>query len=243
MWSIYNQLIAGIPETAKVQDIRRTSRWTLVASEWAIGSAMSFQKENGQSEKFVGTSLKKLASLILSDDLSEASLGLAAINSFYNQEKKIYNTFSEYSLFKEDALKQIHNMKQQKVGMVGHFPYIDRFPELRKFTTVFELAPRLGDLPAERAEDLLPKMETVFITASTLVNKTLPHLLELAQGAQVILVGASCPLSPHLFSAGIEQIGGTYYPLSLTELVEKKTEKQLPLSKLGIPVLAVKDGV
>lgn len=243
MWPIYDQLIAGIPADATVVDPQQTQRWTLVASEFAVGSAMSFQAEIKEPEKFRGTSLRELAGLIKSEDLSMASLGLAAINSFYNQEKMLQNNFSNCVLLEQDALKQIHDLSQQKVGMIGHFPYVDRFPEIRKFTTIFELAPREGDLPAEQAEDLLPEMQTVFITASTLVNKTLPRLLELAENAQVILVGASCPLTPILFSAGIDQIGGTYYQLSLNELLKKKEEKKLPLSKLGRPVLAVKDGV
>ena len=46
------------------------------------------------------------------------------------------------------------------------------------------------------------------MTASTLVNKTLPHLLDLCKNAYTILAGPSCPMCPELLELGIDRIAG-----------------------------------
>ena len=57
-------------------------------------------------------------------------------------------------------------------------------------------------------DELLPRCGTVIITACTLVNKTLPHLLELCRDAYTILVGPSCPMCPELLEHGIDRLAG-----------------------------------
>lgn len=54
-----------------------------------------------------------------------------------------------------------------------------------------------------------PTQDYVFVTAVTLVNKTLPRLLQLSRHAFVTLVGPSTPLTPLLFREGISQLAGT----------------------------------
>ena len=48
----------------------------------------------------------------------------------------------------------------------------------------------------------------MIITGSALINKTLPHLLELSQNALTILTGPSVPLCPELFDFGLDRIAG-----------------------------------
>lgn len=242
MWNIYDKLIELIPDNQVVSDIKQTKRWTLLATETGIGSAMKFEEEAINLAQYIGQDLKEVGRLIKSWNNQEASIGLAAINSFVNQEQQVIKNFSNYYLTEIDALTQMTKLSHQKVGMIGHFPYIDRYPEMKKFITVFELSPRSGDLPSAATEFLLPEMDVVFITASTIINKTLPRLLELSKNAQVILVGSSCPITPILFEEGINQIGGTCYHGKLNDLIEKKETEKLPFSKLGKPILAMKNG-
>jgi len=49
----------------------------------------------------------------------------------------------------------------------------------------------------------------VFITGSTLINKTLPRLLQLSRNAFVTLLGPSTPMAPCLFKYGIDMLAGT----------------------------------
>jgi hypothetical protein len=76
---------------------------------------------------------------------------------------------------------------------------------------------------------MLPDMDYVFITGLTLVNKTLPRLLELSQKARVILVGPSVPLAPQLFDFGVWELAGTLFTnQSLTgDLLKKGEHKEV----------------
>ena len=73
---------------------------------------------------------------------------------------------------------------------------------------ILERSPRPGDYPDSACDWLLPQCDVVIMTASTLVNKTLPHLLELCRDAYTILAGPSCPLCPGLLELGIDRIAG-----------------------------------
>lgn len=55
----------------------------------------------------------------------------------------------------------------------------------------------------------MPRQDVVFITGVTMINKTLPRLLELSKGAFVVLVGPSTPLAPFLFDYGVDVLSGT----------------------------------
>jgi uncharacterized protein (DUF4213/DUF364 family) len=54
----------------------------------------------------------------------------------------------------------------------------------------------------------LPEQDYVFISASTMVNKTLPRLLALSEKAWTVLVGPSATLSPLLFDFGVNDLSG-----------------------------------
>ncbi|RLG59076.1 hypothetical protein DRN86_04820 [Candidatus Geothermarchaeota archaeon] len=48
---------------------------------------------------------------------------------------------------------------------------------------------------------MLPKADVVIISGTTVVNKTVDHLLELSKGARdIALVGPTTPLAPDVFS-------------------------------------------
>ena len=46
------------------------------------------------------------------------------------------------------------------------------------------------------------------MTATTLINKTMPRLLELSRNARVVVAGPSTPLTPILLEHGIDILGG-----------------------------------
>ena len=83
----------------------------------------------------------------------------------------------------------------------------------------------------------------MIITASTLVNKALPHLLELCQNAYTILAGPSCPMCPALLSLGIDWIAG----LVVTDVTGMKNkilnEIPGPPYPMGKPFLLKKENL
>lgn len=241
MWKLYDELIEAIPSGIKISDLAQTERWTFAVNDQTIGTAMKFSKKYQDLEYYQQMELQEAAALVKSWDFEKASFGLAAINSFFNDNKQVKKQFQTEKIYHKDAFDRlIENPNQQKIGMIGHFPFVDRYPELSKNISIFELEPRMGDYPASACEFLLPKMTTVYITASTIINKTLPRLLELSEHAQTILVGSSCPLSNSLFSHGIDMLAGTIYENTLTELQAKKSSERLPLSKYGHAIMIEK---
>jgi uncharacterized protein (DUF4213/DUF364 family) len=74
--------------------------------------------------------------------------------------------------------------------------------------SILEKRPQPGDYPDSACECLLPLQDFVFATGVTLINKTLPRLLEIAAGIEFIMVGPSVPLCPLLFDFGIRDLQG-----------------------------------
>ena len=81
-----------------------------------------------------------------------------------------------------------------KVVVIGSYPGLEASGLLGDFTCL-ERRPRPGELPDTAAESILPQAEWVFITASSIANKTLPRLLTLSARARVVLMGPSVALA------------------------------------------------
>jgi uncharacterized protein len=94
------------------------------------------------------------------------------------------------------------------VTVVGHSQDLDTLSGICDLT-ILERNPAEGDLPDPACKYVLPKQDFVFITATTLINKTFPRLLELSRNATVFLVGPSTPFAPLLFEHGIDTLAGT----------------------------------
>ena len=69
------------------------------------------------------------------------------------------------------------------IGVVGHLNMPRSVYEQAASVRILERSPRPGDYPDSACDWLIPQCDVVIMTASTLVNKTLPHLLDLARNA------------------------------------------------------------
>ena len=151
-------------------------------------------------------SLKELAAAAKSWNLTEAGFGMAAVNAFYNTPAKLeqleaYEPFDNYCTDGVD-------LKDKRIGVIGHLNMPSSVYDQAKEIRILERNPRPGDYPDSACDFLLPQCDVVIMTASTLVNKTLPHLLELCKNAYTILAGPSCPMCPGLLELGIDRIAG-----------------------------------
>ncbi len=83
--------------------------------------------------------------------------------------------------------------------------------------------------PTRPVNIFLPRQDYIFITATTLINKTLPRLLQLSGQAVVILVGPSTPLTPILFQYGVNVLAGTVVldPEAVRQVVQEGGSLQL----------------
>ena len=215
-WEMYDRLIEAIPEDIVVEDYCVGCAWTIVKAGGYNGVALTVRQRAGSPHndvKIIGEPLKKVAELVKSWYFLEASIGLAAINAYYNNSKRV----GEMSLLEEgadgddkgDAFKVFGEaVAGKKVAVIGHFPYIEKRLKPICDLSILERDPQRGDCPDSSCEYILPEQDYVFITGMTLTNKTLPRLLELCSNAKVCVVGPSAPLSKILGDYGVYCVSG-----------------------------------
>lgn len=216
MWELYEDLIAPIPEDIYVDEIIAGIHWTMVRVGKKIGIAATNRIETIPSTNEKTFTWKKAAELIKSWNLIEASIGLAAINAFYNNEEMLQKQMEEYHRMKKlphEDIFMLHKevLSKKKIATIGHFYFTDIYRQENENFFVLERNPNKGDYPDSACEFILPQMDYVFITGCTLVNKTLPRILELSKQAKTILVGPSVPAADCLLSYGIDEIGSTFF--------------------------------
>jgi len=208
--AVLDSLLNSLTSDAPVRDIAFGGRSTAVLSR-GCGLAASLGAEcpgpeallPGQPWRHVaGQTARELAALARSDSLREASLGIAAINS-------LLETNESHCIEVNAADVLVDVGTGRKVAVIGHFPFTLRLQELAAELWVLELRLRPGDLPAERAPDVLPEADVVAMSATTLINHTLDELLGLCHPDSFrIMLGPTTPLSPVLFDAGFHALSG-----------------------------------
>lgn len=213
-WEIYDQLLAMVPAGLQVEDCLLGLHWILVRSSRATGLALT--PKEGQARlplagRIRGMPLQELASYVKSWQPWEAALGLAAINAALNAPSQVEAWWGRPLVNQPQAnafTSYRDEVAGQKVAVIGRFPDLEPLANICQLT-VLERRPGPGDLPDSAGEYILPEQDYVFITATTLSNKTLPRLLELSHQARVVLVGPSTPLAPLLFDHGLHALAGT----------------------------------
>lgn len=206
-WKLYDELIDAIPNDITIEDTFQQKWWLIKTSE-TIGLAMYF--EQGEAVRTLpaqlkGMRLKALAAYAKSWNFYEATAGVAAINAYFNQQAKITPLAPKFTqtVFKEYE----QEITGKRVAVIGHFPGLEKLATVCELS-ILEKNPSFGDYPDSACEYILPEQDYVFITGTTLANKTLPRLLTLSRGAKVIMAGPSVPLTPILFDYGVDVLAG-----------------------------------
>ena len=210
-FALYDCLIRNIPRgCGSVMSSYASDSWTgIETSGGNLGIAMT---TGGDSiapmfpEGFTGKELRDAAQAVKSWNFREASYGMAAVNAFYNSPERLkklgcaepYENYCTRGLDLSDAV----------VGIIGHLKMPPEILNSFKEYYFIERAPQPGDYPDSACSMILPACDAVFITGSSLVNKTLPSLLELSKNAYTILTGPTVPMCPELLEYGINRLAG-----------------------------------
>ncbi len=211
-WEMYDELITAVPEDSVVSGCLVGCHWCLVRSE-GTGLAMSPRETRGgfrEAGHIAGRKTREIAGWIKSWNFHEAAIGLAAINSAINAPQVVEEKCGvelDHASGDDSFARMLDDLRGKKVAVVGHFRNLERVAAVSQLS-ILERIPEDGDLPDPACEYILPGQDFVFITATTLINKTLPRLLELSRGSRVIVAGPSTPLTPLLFKYGINMLGG-----------------------------------
>ena len=208
--SILDDLLLNLGPDAPVRSVLVGAHWTAVCSRHCgLASTLTGEKPHGHERvREVGrlhlkTALE-LVELARSDNLLEASIGVAAINSLIEVEQEHVSESNARDVLIEQGRGRV-------VALVGHFPFIPELRPLTKDLWVIERRPIEGEFPAEAAASLIPQADVIAITGTALINHSLEGLLALCRPSSfVTVVGPSTPLSPVLFGYGVAMLSGVW---------------------------------
>jgi len=216
--SLINDLLATLKTDAPVRDVRVGAFWTAVVVEKpGEGLRCGLASTSGgdrvhhhggalvrQAGDLLERSALELAALARSDGQMERAIGLATINALLPRDERAWVELNAEHVIRERGVGK-------NVVIVGHFPFIGRLRSQVGKLSVLELHPvDPGDLPADRAQQVIPEADVVAITSTTLINDTFDGLISLCRpGAFVLMLGATTPLSPVLFDYRADVISGT----------------------------------
>jgi uncharacterized protein (DUF4213/DUF364 family) len=211
---VYPLLLDNLDNTALIEELVLGLTWTYCRSE-GVGLAMGPEQADRTlpwSGTLRGRSVLEVAQWISSWHPIEAAVAMAAINSSLNHHNPLQaqatpivpqGVPANLSVF-EHFLPQL---KGKKVAVVGRYPGLDRYQDCCEMT-VLERRPQAGDLPDQACEYVLPEAEWVFMSATTISNKTFPRLAELAKDSQLVLMGPTVPWLSELVEFGVDYLAG-----------------------------------
>ena len=157
-----------------------------------------------------GKTLGELAAWITDWEPYKATVAMAAINCSLNR----YELPSGITLLAATDRGNLAvfdhflpRLKDKKVVVVGRYPGIECYAGEFNLS-ILERQPVLDDYPDPACEFLLPDADWVFLTASSITNKTFPRLAALAQNATTVLMGPTLPWLPELHEFGINYLAG-----------------------------------
>lgn len=212
---ILQELLTRTPEK-RVVDVILGLFWTLVLVETDQGiqgglAATQLQRDkkiNGRpviprAGHLTSLSSRELGQFAFSDNPTEISIGMAAINASLPRQPVSWQVLNAAEYLRNHG-------RDKKVVVVGHFPFVDRIKADVGSLMVLELNPQEGDYPASAAPDLIPQADIVAITGMTLLNHTFEELIKLCpRQATRLLIGPSTPLSPLLYPYGVDILCGS----------------------------------
>jgi uncharacterized protein (DUF4213/DUF364 family) len=207
--NILDNLINNLNTDAPIRSILVGVHWTVVCSRhYGMAATLMDNRPHGHSQvRDVGClhtmTARELVEYARSDNLLEASIGVATINSLLEIDESKAGIINAVEVLIEYG-------RGKNVALVGHFPFVPKLRPAVGQLWVIEQHPAGNDYPAEAATDLVPQADVVAITSSSLINHTLDGLLALCHpDALVMMLGPSTPLSPVLFAHGVSILSGS----------------------------------
>ena len=205
---VYELLLDHATSDSIVESVNIGLVWTVCKAQHC-GLAMSPQSPTRVlpwSGTLVGKPLRELCAWINEWDAHQATVGMAAINASIKSRTLpagVSLAAGNLAVF-EHFLPQLIG---KKVVVIGRYPHIERYAEQFDLK-IIERQPTANDYPDSACEYLLADADWVFLTATSLINKTFPRLAELAQHATTVLMGPTTPWLPQLANFGIDYLAG-----------------------------------
>lgn len=215
---LYQLLIDRAQCTGTLRQMALGLSWSLAATETVDGISHGLCFSPTQAPRNLpwpgslsGTAVSELIPWIESWNNSEAVVGAAVVNALINQNslllqqaQPLHNNAPPHLSVFEHFVPQLAGAN---VAIIGRYPGLERYQGQFDFNCI-ERRPGADDLPDAAANWVLPRADWVFVTASSIANKTLPHLLNLSQQATVVLMGPSLPWLQDWADFGVNYLAG-----------------------------------
>jgi len=207
---ILKALLKTLPaEPVPIRKVLVGVHWTMVCSKYCglgstlVGTGPGGHKQVREVGELHKKSAQELAAWILSDNLLEASIGIAALNSLTEVD--------DSNLKKVNASEVIANeCRGKNLVIIGHFPFVEEMKTITRNCWVIEKRPYGDDFPEDKANEFIPSADMVAITGTAFINHTMEKLLSLCRPqSKVMVLGPSTPLLPVLFDYGISFLSGS----------------------------------
>ena len=221
-WSLYDRMIAQVPDDVLVRQVVMGAHHCLVEAECGTGVAALHRggARLRMGRDWAGRPLRELAACAKSWDFEVASVGVAALNAWHNQRERLGElgliTNAESTdpfVFLVPVSARMEAEKNDgsrpRVVVVGHFPHLAAIAEHAEVSVLERAARADTDLPDTACEYLLPDADLVVMTGMALANKTMPRLLELARAALACVVGPSATICTPVLEAGADLVAGS----------------------------------
>ncbi|MGN0968916.1 MAG: enolase N-terminal-like fold-containing protein [Oscillospiraceae bacterium] len=206
MWNFYDELCTGIPSGIRVEGCVVGKLWTTVRANGNIGVARTLgdtgADRNTLGQSMIGRFLRDAANWMKWESLLHASVGVAAMNAFYNTAARA-EALSAPPAFQDE-------LGGKRVAVIGELPNLTAGLKDCCVLTVLPL-PESRELGG--AYDAALTGDFVFISGDALTNQTLPALLDkVGKDTKVSLAGVSVPAAPILFAFDnpLHNLSGVY---------------------------------
>ncbi|SDR77592.1 DUF364 domain-containing protein [Pseudomonas oryzae] len=214
MNAVYDWLLASAAANAPVERLCLGLNWTVAQVAGSCGFAFSprqVPRTLSWAGTLAGRPAGELRSWLLSWHAAEAAVGLAVLNAAVNGDSACLRAAQPLGGAAPGHLRVFAHFRPQldgqRVAVIGHYPGLATLWQDLPYQCL-ERQQQDGDLPDAAAEFVLPQADWVFVTASSLANKTLPRLLELSRQARVVLMGPSLPWLEGWREFGVDYLAG-----------------------------------
>ena len=192
MKKLYDDLSIGIPSGIRIDSCVIDKEWTAVRANGNVGIARTLQMSENPEElaaTFTGAYLRDTANHMKWNNLALASVGVAAMNAWYNTKERAEGL---------NGLVPVESISQNAV-FVGD--YLGALP--------LPLCPDFD----ENVYSALKSTDTIVISADALTTRALSKLLDIVgDNSNVILEGWSLPCTALFFAFGmpVRELRGVY---------------------------------
>lgn len=201
-------------ENLKVADVRAGLGYTgVLLEDNSCGLAYSFRNELGpccgmvdEAGELIGKQCKDLILWAKDENLAKASIGVAAMNAVLHKDITDYD--------KKNFMDAIDIKPGETFGMIGNFhPIANKVSKMTDKIYIFERNGVEGKniYPDWEIDKHLPKCDVVVITGTSIINKTIDHILENSKNArEIYILGPSTTMCPQVFKKyGVKALAGS----------------------------------